>query len=74
LSEKKVDVFFPARKAGDEPRGMVEGGSPFLNFFSIVEKTGNLQMLASWYKTYIRRFGEDAKKKGIKKSERNHRR
>jgi hypothetical protein len=53
---------------------MVEGGSPFLNFFSIVEKTGNLQMLASWYKTYIRRFGEDAKKKGIKKSERNHRR
>jgi hypothetical protein len=29
-----------------------------------MEKTRNIQMLASWYKTYIGRFGEDAKKRG----------
>jgi len=54
---KKGSTFCPPEKVRSE-------GSPFINFFSIVEKTGNIQMLASWYKAYIRRFGEDMKKGG----------
>jgi hypothetical protein len=28
-----------------------------------VEKTGNSQMIAAWYKTYIQRIGKETKKK-----------
>ena len=50
-------------------KGEIGGLTFFSTFFSIVEKTGNIQMLASSYKTYIRRFGEDAKKKEKKKGD-----
>ena len=54
---KKGSTFCPPEKVSLE-------GSPFFNFFFNRGKTGNIQMLASWYKTYIQRFGEDAKKGG----------
>ena len=56
--EKKRFNLLPPQK------GEIRGLTFFSTFFSIVEKTGNTQMLASWYKTYIRHFGKDAEKKG----------
>ncbi len=45
-------------------KGEIGGLTFFSTFFSIVEKTGNIQMNACWYKTYVRRFGEETEKKG----------
>ena len=35
--------------------------SAFLGHSSLVKNTGNTQMIAAWYKTYIRRFGKQKK-------------
>ena len=43
---KKVPPFAPPKKVRLE-------GSPFFNFFPIMENTGNTQMIAAWYKTCI---------------------
>jgi len=45
-------------------KGEIGGLTFFSTFFSIVEKTGNTQMIACWYKTYRRRIGEETGKKG----------
>ena len=44
--EKKVQPF--VTKKGEI------GGLTFFLLFSLVEKTGNIQMIAAWYKAYIR--------------------
>jgi hypothetical protein len=40
---KKGSTFCPPKKGRSE-------GSAFVQFFSIMEKTGNTQMIAAWYK------------------------
>jgi hypothetical protein len=55
--EKKVCTVFR--------KGEIGGLTFFSTFFSIVEFFGNTQMIARRYKTYIRRFGEERKKKKV---------
>jgi hypothetical protein len=43
-------------------KGEIEG-SLFSIFSLIVVNTGNTQMIAAWYKTYIRCFGEEMKQR-----------
>ena len=53
--EKKGSTFCNQKKVRSE-------GSPFFYFFSIVKKTGNTQMIAAWYKAYIRQINKEMKK------------
>ena len=44
-------------------KGEIGGLTFFSFFFPIVVYTGNTQMIAAWYKTYIGRFDEETEKK-----------
>jgi hypothetical protein len=39
------------------------GGLTFFLLFSIVEKTGNTQMIAAWYKAYIGQISKETREK-----------
>ena len=54
---KKGSTFCPPKK------GDIGELTFFSIFFPTVEKTGNSQMITAWYKTYLRCFGGEMKKK-----------